>query len=60
MGGSLRKNHEDHIAGKGINSLNHYNLVHQFILMPQTMKNPDAKAAMEKECKNLKRYPHGS
>ena len=26
--GTLQKDHEDHIAGKGINSLNHYNLVH--------------------------------
>ena len=25
--GTLHKDHEDHIAGKGINSLNHYNLV---------------------------------
>ena len=29
MEGSLHKNHEDHIAGKGINSLSHYNLVHK-------------------------------
>ena len=26
--GTLDKDHEDHIAGKGMNSLNHYNLVH--------------------------------
>ena len=26
--------HEDHIAGKGENSLQHYNLVHKFIPMP--------------------------
>ena len=26
--GTLHKDHEDHIAGKGINSLNQYNLVH--------------------------------
>ena len=26
--------HEDHIAAKGIHSLSHYNLVHNFILMP--------------------------
>ena len=38
------QNHEDHIAGKGENSLQHYNLVHKFILMPQAMKIPAAKA----------------
>ena len=29
------KNHEDHIAGKGINLFNHYNLVHKSFSMPQ-------------------------
>ena len=43
MGESLPQNHEDHIAGKGDNSLQHYNLVHKFILMPQAMKIPAAK-----------------
>ena len=47
--GTLHKDHEDHIAGKGINSLNHYNLVHKFIPMPQAFKLPDAKAAAEAE-----------
>ena len=41
--------HEDHIAGKGDNSLQHYNLVHKFIPMPQAMKIPAAKAAVDKE-----------
>ena len=27
--GTLHQDHEDHVAGKGINSLNHYNLVHK-------------------------------
>ena len=40
---SLPKNHEDHIAGKGDNSLQHYNLVHKFIPMPPAMKMPAAK-----------------
>ena len=48
MEGSLHKYHEDHIAGKEMNSLSHYNLVHKFIPMPQAMKIPDAKAAVEK------------
>ena len=30
MGKTLHEDHEDHIARKGINSLNHYNLVHKF------------------------------
>ena len=38
MGNSIPPNHEDHIAGKGENSLQHYNLVHKFIPMPQAMK----------------------
>ena len=41
---SLPKYHEDHIAGKGNNSLQHYNMVHKFIPMPQAMKIPAAKA----------------
>ena len=49
MEGSPHKNHEDQIAGKGMNSLSHYNLVRKFIPMPQAMKIPDAKAAVEKE-----------
>ena len=43
------KDHEDHIAGNGIKSLNHYNLVQKFIPVPQAMKIPEAKAAVEKE-----------
>ena len=48
---SLPKDHEDHIAGKGQNSMTHYNLVHKFILVPQAMIIPDAKAAVDKEWK---------
>ena len=46
---TLPKNHEDHIAGRGDNSLQHDNLVHKFIPMPQPMKVPAAKAAVDKE-----------
>ena len=49
MGNSTPQNHEDHIAGKGENSLQHYNLVHKFIPMPQAMKTLAAKAAVDKE-----------
>ena len=45
MAGTLHEGHEDHIAGKGINSLGHCNLVHKFMPM---------------HVKNLKRYRHGS
>ena len=49
MGESLPQNHEDHIAGKGENSLQHYNLVHKFIPMPKAIKIPAAKAAVDKK-----------
>ena len=49
--------HEDHIAAKGINSLNHFNLVHKFIPMPQALKIPDAKAAVENESEKLEKIP---
>ena len=45
---SLPNHYEDHIAGKGDNSLQHYNLGHKFIPMPQAMKIPAAKAAVDK------------
>ena len=45
---SLPNHHEDHIAGRGDNSLQHYILVHTFIPMPQGMKIPEAKAAVYK------------
>ena len=38
-------NHEDHIAGKGENSLQHYNLVHKFIPMPQAMNIPGSESS---------------
>ena len=44
-----------HIAGKGENSLQHYNLVHKFIPMPQAMKIPAAKAAVDKEWEKLEK-----
>ena len=51
------KIHEDRIAGKGITSMTHYNLVHKFIPMPQAMKIPDAKAAVDKAWKKLETIP---
>ena len=55
MGNSEPHNQEDHIAGKGENSLQHYNLVHKFIPMPQAMKIPAAKAAVDKEWEKLEK-----
>ena len=55
MEDSLPNHHEDHIAGKGDNSLQRYNLVHKFIPMPQAMKIPAAKAAVDKEWENLEK-----
>ena len=55
MGESLPNHHEDHIAGKGDNSLQHYNLVHKFIFMLQAMKIPAAKTAVDKEWEKLEK-----
>ena len=55
MGNSIPHHHEDHIAGKGENSLQHYNLVHKFIPRPQAMKILEAKAAVDKEWKKLEK-----
>ena len=51
--GTLHKDHKDHIAGKGIHSLNHYNFVHKFIPLPKAMKIPEAKTAVDKEWETL-------
>ena len=55
LGESLPNHHEDHIAGKGSNSLQHYNLIHKFIPMPQAIKIPAAKAAVDKEWENWRK-----
>ena len=60
MEGSRLKNHEDHTAGTRMNSLSHYNMVHKFTPMPQALKIPDAKAAVEKECEKMEESWHGS
>ena len=56
MGNSIPSNHEDHIAGKGENSLQHYNLVHKFIHVLQAMQIPAAKAAVDKEWEKLEKF----
>ena len=54
---SLPNHHEDHFAGKGDNSLQHYNLVHKYIPLPQAMKIPAAKAAVDKGMGKLEKIP---
>ena len=56
MGNSVPHYHQDHIAGKGENSSQHYNLVHKFIPMPQAMKIPAATAAVDKEWEKLEKF----
>ena len=55
MGESLPNHHEDHIAGKENNSVQHKNLIHKFIPTPQAMKIPAAKAAVDKEWEKLEK-----
>ena len=57
MGESLPNHHEDHIAGKRYNSLQHYTLVHKFIPVHQAMKIPAAEAAVDKEWEKLEKIP---
>ena len=55
MGNSIPHFHQDHIAGKGDNSLQHSNLVHKFIPMPQDLKILATKAAVDKEWEKLEK-----
>ena len=48
---------EDHVGGKGDKSLQHYNMIHKFIPMPQAMKIPAAKAAVDKQWEKLEKIP---
>ena len=57
---SLPNYHEDHIAGKGDNSLQNYNLVHKFIPMSQAMKIPAAKAAVDKGWEKWRNFRRGT
>ena len=51
------KDHEDHIAERDFTPMSHNNLVHKFVPMPQAMKVPDAKEAVDKEWEKLKKLP---
>ena len=50
LGVARGKTNDDHIAGKG----------HKFILMPQAMKIPAAKAAVDKELENWRKFRRGT
>ena len=54
---SLPNYHEDLLQEKGDKSLQHYNLVHTLIPMPQAMKIPAAKAAVDEEWEKLEKIP---
>ena len=51
------KDHEDHTAEKGFNSLSHTDPARKFVPMHQAMKIPDAKAAVDKEWEKLEKSP---
>ena len=57
MESTLPEDHEDHIAEKGFNSISQKILVRKFIPMPQAMKIPDAKAAVDKEWEMFEKLP---
>ena len=40
-----------------MNPPSHYNLVHKFIPVPQAVKIPDAKVAVDKEWEKLEKMP---
>ena len=58
-GATQPRDYEDLIAQKGFNSLTHYNLVHKPMPIPQGMKFPHAKAAVDKSGKSSKSCRHG-
>ena len=58
--GAVHKSHQCHITAKGMNSMTHDCLVHKFIPMPQALKIPDARAAVENNGRNLRKYRHGT
>ena len=60
MANSIPHCHQDHIAGKGENSLQHYKLVRKFISMPEVMKIPAAKAAVDKEWEKWRKFRRGT
>ena len=60
MGNSIPHYHQDHIARKSENSLQHCNLVHKFIPLPQALKIPAANAAVDKEWEKWRKFRRGT
>ena len=60
MGNSIPHYHQDHIAGKGENSLQHYNLVHKFIPMPKQFKFQQQKQQWTRGEKNWRKFRRGT
>ena len=60
MGETLPTRHEDHIAGKGDNALQHYNLFHKLFLCLKPWKFHQQKAAVDKEWKNWRKCRRGT
>ena len=55
-----KRSHEDHIAGKGQNSVLHHNPVHKFIPMPQAMKIRMQRLQWTRNGKSLRQFQRGS
>ena len=55
--GVPQRYHEDHISAKGINSLSHYNLVHNFVPMLQALKNTGCEGCSGKRMGKLEKIP---
>ena len=53
----MKRGQEDHFSQRGYNSITHHNLVHKPTLIPQAMKIPDAKAAIDEEWDKSKKLP---
>ena len=58
---SLPNCHEDHIGGRGDNSLQHFNLVHKFIPVPQAMRNiQQQRQQWTRNGKNWRKFRRGT
>ena len=57
MGESLPNHNAEHFAGKGDNSLQHYNLVHKIYSNASSSEDTAAKAAVDKEWEKLEKIP---
>ena len=60
MGNSEPSNHEDHIAGKGENSSQHYNLVHKFIPYAPSHENSRSKGSSGQGMGKMERFRRGT